>query len=1029
MSVSNAEANNLPTVFKHGEYKMCSSRRKAHHGLSGCLLFLFSLIVSPLVFAKTDLVFIVDGSGSISATDWNIQRQGIVSALQDPLVVPRDGEITVTVVQFASTARIEFPYRVIDSEADAQAAINAVQSMSQYSGSTGPGYGIALATNHLIGNGALEEDFQSYCMSTDGSPNSGPSVSSTISSAQSAAFTLDRFSVIAIEDPPFFYAADAQSNYGSQVFGGGAVFVVNNFTQFASFVGSLCLGEPLKLVGMEVTQVIQDLENKVALVEDKKTLVRTYLEPATGTDPVKASARLKGTRNGVELAGSPLTAVNSGGSIVAKPDALDRRKNLSDSLNFRLPDSWLNGEVTLELEGVGGTLDCKESAGPTANDCKTTVTFNSGSDFEVKLVKVKYENGGSTIVPSSADINELERRLLATYPTANIDRTTGTLDLGSVNHPQAGDVNSSLETMRFLDFCWNIFPFNCKRLYYGAVDQTGQLRYGTGFTGGLANDIPGSVSTGVIRDGNAYGRNRHGHEIGHTIGRHHATNAALVGTVVSGSTTYEKGPCNSVADSAAPNFPNIFNVNGAQRATIGPMNSGQDKLVFGWDSQRNSVVDPEQTFAMMSYCGPFRWPSDFTYEGIRNFVNGAASASSLSVASANDALFQPTQMLSATQSWILVRGIIDIDAESIVFKPVVSFELDTGITPPYPTGNDYVLIVKDQNGVELNRYPFTPPIMSGDSETGNEVSPETPIELGLVNIPVMADANTAEYVVEKLSNDAVLGSLVASDNAPEVTVVYPNGGEVLNPPDADFKWTGLDADGGPLTYTVQFSEDGGSTWETLVTDYTDTTLNVTLSDIAQTLNGLLRVQVSDGFHTAQDTSDSTFITPNTPPSCDIVNPLDNSSFVGVQPIVFDAFVSDAEGDVSNVQWSSNLDGNIGNGESIISELGSGSLPSGIRRLREGTHTITMTCSDSGGLTDSSSVTIEVSLIQRQIKGDADNDGDIDMNDINLLRQDLGNSIDGSSCGAKCDMNDDAVINALDMRLAAIACTRPGCAID
>ena len=60
---------------------------------------------------------------------------------------------------------------------------------------------------------------------------------------------------------------------------------------------------------MEVTQVIQDLENKVALVEDKKTLVRTYLEPATGTDPVKASARLKGREMALNWTGSPLTAV------------------------------------------------------------------------------------------------------------------------------------------------------------------------------------------------------------------------------------------------------------------------------------------------------------------------------------------------------------------------------------------------------------------------------------------------------------------------------------------------------------------------------------------------------------------------------------------------------------------------------------------------------------------------------------------------------------------------------------------------
>lgn len=993
--------------------------RNTHSSLwLGSLLAFCLCTLTQAVYAKTDLVFIVDGSGSISSTDWSIQRNGIVAALQDPLVVPRDGSVAVAVIQFSSSTRVEFPYRLIDSEADAQAAINAVRGMRQFGSATGPGTGINAATSHLTANGVLKSDFQSYCMSTDGTTNTGASVGSAISSAKGTAFTLDRYSVIAIEDPPFFDAADANGHYGPHVFGGGAVFVVNNFTQFASFVGALCLGEPLKLVGMEVTQVIQDLENKVALVEKKKTLVRTYLEPKTGTDPAKATARLKGTRNGAALPGSPLTAINAGGSITARPDALKRRKVLSDSLNFQLPDSWLSGTVTLELEGVGGSLECMEKAGPSANDCMSTVTFNPGSEFEVKLVKVKYKDGATTVGSSNSDINELEKRLLATYPTAKIDRTTGSLDMGN-GKPKVDDLLSRLETMRFLDFCWSSFPFSCDRLYYGAVDQSGVLlKSNGGTTGGKANGIPGSVSAGVIVDGDSYGRNRHGHEIGHTTGRHHATNAALVGTQVFGAKTYKKGPCGSFADNAtAPEFPNIFNVGGVQRATLGPMTSGTNKLVYGWDSQRNKVVDPNVTFELMSYCSGFRWPSDYTYAALRGYINGTFAPASLAMAA-----------VGTMERWVLVRGILDLIADTMLFQPVTSFEVDSSITPPGLPGNDYWLIMLDANDNEISRIAFSPIPMEDDPESpGGSGNPGG--NTGLMLIPVKYNPQITKYIVRKQSNNAELGRLAGSDNAPSVKVLFPNGGEQLAPPTATLIWSAGDLDNDPLTYTVQFSPDNGATWETLVTDHPDTSLIVDLGDLGRTQEGLLRVQASDGFHTAEDQSDATFVTPNSPPSCDITRPVNNATFVGVQPIILESFSRDEEdGDVANIRWSSSLDGNIGNGAALTTELGSGTV-NGVRRLREGSHDITMICTDTGGLTDRKTVTIQVRLTQPQIKGDADTDGDIDQNDLSLIRQDLNKAVDGSACGSKCDMNDDGVINMLDMRLVALACTRAGCAVQ
>lgn len=933
--------------------------------------------------AKTDLVFIVDGSGSISSTDWALQRNGIVAALQDPLIVPRDGSVAVAVIQFASGTRVEFPYRLIDSEADAQAAINEVQTMIQFQGATGPGNGINTATSHLMANGVVPDDFQSYCMSTDGTRNTGATVGTAIGNAKAAAFGLDRYSVIAIEDPPWFDAADANSHYGPHIFGGGAVFVVNNFAEFASFVGSLCLGEPLKLVGLEVTQAVQDLENTVKLVEKKKTLVRVYIEPETGPGPIKATARLKGTRGGVAL--GTLTAINSGGSITAKANALDRRNILNDSLNFLLPSSWRAGNLTLELEAVGGTLDCKEKAGPTANDCKATVNFNPGSEVEVKFFPVKWKSDVTVHTPSGADLNNLESRTLALLPTSKVDRTTGsTIDMGN-GFPALATVNSRLETQRFLDFCWSFL--GCDRRYYGALRNPGSLS-------GLANGIPGTASSSIIKDGDVIGRNVHIHEILHTLERHHAVKANKFGV------------CGSVAGAGAPVFPHFENVSGNQRAVLGPLTLGDDKIMFGWDSLQNTVRDPRVHYEVMSYCGSTnnksQWISSYTWEGTRNTINTEFSSASFSVAQATQATIM---------KYLLVRGIIDLDINTVDFQSVVSLESD--IAPPSLPPGDFTLIVKDKNDNVLETISFSPIRLNPFTD-----DPSKPKEnKAFFIIPVLDNPTIAEITVKNGSGSEI-GSFSTGVNPPTVTVTFPNGGEILNPPTATFTWTGNDPDGDSLTYVVQFSKDGGSTWETLVTDFAGTQYEATLAELGETSQGKIRIQVSDGLRTSQDESDGMFVTPNSAPICNITSPSNGQLFVGIQQATFEASSFDKEGGLLAINWQSNLNGSLGNGDSLARS---------VHTLAEGLHTITMTCTDNGGLSDSDTVNIRVSRVTPVIKGDADTNGQIDRVDLSLILRDRNKPTNTSICGSKCDMNDDGVINMLDMRLAALKCTNPGCA--
>jgi hypothetical protein len=90
-------------------------------------------------------------------------------------------------------------------------------------------------------------------------------------------------------------------------------------------------------------------------------------------------------------------------------------------------------------------------------------------------------------------------------------------------------------------------------------------------------------------------------------------------------------------------------------------------------------------------------------------------------------------------------------------------------------------------------------------------------------------------------------------------------------------------------------------------------------------------------------------TENTAPGSAIGSPVNGASFASGTPISFSGSATDAEdGDLTaSLVWTSSLDGQIGIGGSFSAVLSSG------------THTITTSVSDSGGLTASNSITITV----------------------------------------------------------------------
>lgn len=77
-----------------------------------------------------DMAFLLDASGSIAqrGQTYNLELEGVINALSDPTVIPRDGTVALSVFTFAGGTNLQVPFTEINSEAAAQAVIAALQA-------------------------------------------------------------------------------------------------------------------------------------------------------------------------------------------------------------------------------------------------------------------------------------------------------------------------------------------------------------------------------------------------------------------------------------------------------------------------------------------------------------------------------------------------------------------------------------------------------------------------------------------------------------------------------------------------------------------------------------------------------------------------------------------------------------------------------------------------------------------------------------------------------------------------------------
>ena len=133
-----------------------------------------------------------------------------------------------------------------------------------------------------------------------------------------------------------------------------------------------------------------------------------------------------------------------------------------------------------------------------------------------------------------------------------------------------------------------------------------------------------------------------------------------------------------------------------------------------------------------------------------------------------------------------------------------------------------------------------------------------------------------------------------------------------------FLWSGSDADGDALSYVVEYSDDGGASYETIAIDLKTTTLTVDRASLVGSTTARVKVTASDGTRIASAES-AVFTVDQNAPEVFIHSPAANS-IGGPEALILDATAYDTEDgrlDPSAIQWASGTDGNLGTGGHVV----------------------------------------------------------------------------------------------------------------
>lgn len=311
----------------------------------------------------------------------------------------------------------------------------------------------------------------------------------------------------------------------------------------AAAAGAGAAGPSVRVLGIEVTQAIQNMAHDVRLIAGKAAAVRVYLAPRG----VSSNLRVRGEIVVSAAPGAPGAYVPSANEIVlraSKHPALGaQRRDAALSLNFLLPDPPA-GPMTVRLKRVSGLAGAELAVAPDGN--VRQVGFASAPVLRVRALGIRYgdprQNPPPHHAPDPTHFAHLRSFLTRAYPVSRVEWNQAVIDAPANFVPPfsgptlpngfdplwwtlLGILHQHMLTIRQADMDAGWDP---RTHYYGLVSDH------AGFFRGAANDVPtasapntiavgpcGRAGAGFWDDDGSYGDWYGAHELAHTFGRFH----------------------------------------------------------------------------------------------------------------------------------------------------------------------------------------------------------------------------------------------------------------------------------------------------------------------------------------------------------------------------------------------------------------------------------------------------------------------------------------------------------------------------
>jgi hypothetical protein len=431
------------------------------------------------------------------------------------------------------------------------------------------------------------------------------------------------------------------------------------------------------------------------------------------------------------------------------------------------------------------------------------------------------------------------------------------------------------------------------------------------------------------------------HEFGHMLGLRH-TNQGEPRTgsrpgCLAGASSFARDP-----NSGWPYSDN--ELQSREPGSYDPNQPGKGSPEVGFDEKDNEVRRSDENFELMSYCAPV-WATPWSAWGMMDALAQVPRGpdapppprrSPGETARRRETLARGAALAPGT-FW-LVSG--RIRSEGTTLDPL--FTLETVGATGSGVGLHRIEILDATDSVLFARN--FDPAQPVDETPGGE-GPGSPFFTELV--PVQAGA--ARIAVLGPS-DTPLGSLDLGGIAPTVEITSPAGGELLDAP-LTAMWNVDDPDSPEHFFWVDYSADGGTSWEALSSSLSAPSLELD-PDALPGSDGLARIRVhaTDGTNTGVAVS-NTFSVPRKPPEATILLPEEGEVFAAGETIWLQGTGFDPEdGSLFGpaLQWET-FDGSpLGSGRKVL-----------LRDLVPGPYTVILTVTDGDGNEASASVSFSV----------------------------------------------------------------------